>query len=138
MNRYEDPSPHHVPQSMDANDPPPPQPPPPPADEPEPPVPPEPPPPPPPSPVGCFLTTAVVGAMGMDDAAEPLQLARYLRDHQMTAGRDRASVELYYRIAPTIVQRSTKEEWLLFWKQHMQQITAMIKPIIGAISGCGV
>lgn len=92
------------------------------------PPPPEPPPPPPPSPVpGCFLTTAVVEAMGMDDASEPLQLARYLRDHKMTGNRDGKSVQLYYRIAPTIVQRSTNDEWLLFWDQHMRKITSMIK-----------
>lgn len=120
---------HDVPKDLSqamasSQDPPPPQPPP---NGPVPPTPPEPPPPPPPSPVGCFLTTAVVGAMGLDDASEPLQMARYLRDHKMTDGRDRKSVELYYKIAPTIVQRSTNDEWLAFWQEHMRQITAMIK-----------
>lgn len=126
MNQNEEyPQSHPIPQSMASQEPPPPQPPLP--NGPVPPTPPEPPPPPPPSPVGCFLTTAVVGAMGMDDNAEPLRLARYLRDHNMNGGRDRKSVELYYRIAPTIVARSTEDEWLLFWKQHMQQITDVIK-----------
>ena len=106
-----------------SQDPPPPQPPP--NGPVPPPPPPDPPPPPPPSPVGCFLTTAVVEAMRMDDASEPLQLARYLRDHKMTGGRDRKASSLLQDRATRA--RSTNDEWLAFWQRHMRQITVMIK-----------
>ena len=96
---------------------------------PPPPPPPEPPPPPPPSPVspGCFLTTAVVHTMGMADDSEPLTMARYLRDQKMPGERDSKSVSLYYKVAPRIVERTTKEEWIKFWRDHMKPITNLIK-----------
>jgi hypothetical protein len=87
--------------------------------------PPDPPPPPPPSP--CFLTTAVTKALGLPDDSEPLELARHLRDDKMTGDADRATIELYYKIAPVIVARSTDAEWKEFWTRHMRKITLLIK-----------
>jgi len=87
---------------------------------------PTPPPAPPPSP-SCFLTTAVTEALGMSDTSEPLALARYLRDQKMTSSADRAKVELYYQVAPTVVARSTDDDWITFWSQHMRKITVLIK-----------
>jgi hypothetical protein len=92
-----------------------------------PPVPPEPPPPPPPSPTTCFLTTAVTHALGLPDDSEPLELARHLRDDKMTSSADRAAIELYYKIAPVIVARSTDADWKEFWTEHMRKITLLIK-----------
>ncbi|MFC1747470.1 hypothetical protein ACFL2V_01545 [Pseudomonadota bacterium] len=75
----------------------------------------------------CFLTTATVGALGMPDDCEPLELARFLRDDKMKSEKDISSVDLYYKIAPVIVARSTDDEWVSFWSDHMRKITALIK-----------
>lgn len=75
----------------------------------------------------CFLTTATVNALGLPDDCEPLELARFLRDEKMTSSSDQAAVDLYYKVAPTIVDRSTEAEWVSFWDQHMRKITALIK-----------
>lgn len=75
----------------------------------------------------CFLTTAAVGALGLPDDCEPLELARHLRDEKMKSGKDRAAVALYNKIAPVIVARSTNDDWLAFWRNHMCKITALIK-----------
>jgi len=94
-------------------------------------MPPEPPafppdPPAPPAP-GCFLTSAVVGALGMADDSEPLAMARLLRDREMPGKRDGESVDLYYKVAPLIVARTSNEEWNTFWREHMKAITNLIK-----------
>ncbi|HEY6877405.1 MAG TPA: hypothetical protein VI299_05270 [Polyangiales bacterium] len=75
----------------------------------------------------CFLTTATVHALGLADDCEPLTLARMLRDEQMTSDRDRAAVDLYYKVAPAIVARSSEHEWLAFWEEHMREITALLR-----------
>lgn len=79
----------------------------------------------PPSP--CFLTTAVVDAMGMTDDSEPLTMARYLRDEKMGGDRDSTSVDLYYKVAPLVVERTDQTEWESFWQHHMKPITNLIK-----------
>ena len=63
----------------------------------------------------------------MADNSEPLMLARYIRDTQMTSGKERSAVQLYYKVAPMIVARSTDAEWHQFWAQYLRQITALIK-----------
>lgn len=75
----------------------------------------------------CFLTTATVTAQGLPDDCEPLQLARYLRDHEMKSSKDIAAVDLYYEIAPQIVARCSKDDWTLFWRDHLRKITALMK-----------
>lgn len=75
----------------------------------------------------CFLTTATVHAMGLPDQCEPLELARFLRDEKMTSSREVAAVDLYYKVAPVIVERSTDEEWVVFWREHMRKISTLIK-----------
>lgn len=75
----------------------------------------------------CFLTTATVTAQGLPDDCEPLQLARYLRDHEMKSSKDVSAVDLYYDIAPEIVARCNKDEWALFWRDHLRKITALMK-----------
>ena len=104
--------------------------------EPEPPSPPPSPPPVPPTPPntpeppetnGCFLTTAVVDSLGMPDDSEPLTLARFLRDTKMTSPRERAAVQLYYKVAPQIVERSSEGEWQQFWSRHLRRITQLTR-----------
>lgn len=75
----------------------------------------------------CFLTTATVEAQGLPDDCEPLELARYLRDNKMKSEKDRSAVNLYYEIAPEIVARCNKEEWAVFWRDHLRKITALMK-----------
>ncbi|SFG39919.1 hypothetical protein SAMN05518865_111225 [Duganella sp. CF458] len=75
----------------------------------------------------CFLTTATVEAQGLPDDCEPLQLARYLRDHEMKSKKELSAVDLYYEIAPEIVARCDKEEWAVFWRDHIRKITALVK-----------
>lgn len=75
----------------------------------------------------CFLTTATVEAQGLPDDCEPLQLARYLRDNKMTSSKERSAVDLYYDIAPEIVSRCNDDEWAVFWRDHIRQITLLIK-----------
>jgi hypothetical protein len=75
----------------------------------------------------CFLTSATVGALGLPDDCEPLTLARFLRDEKMTSDDERAAVDLYYKVAPAIVARSTKEEWVEFWQDNMREITALVR-----------
>jgi hypothetical protein len=75
----------------------------------------------------CFLTTATVEAQGLPDDCEPLEMARYLRNHEMKSDKERAAVGLYYAIAPHIVARCNKEEWAIFWRDHLRQITALVK-----------
>jgi hypothetical protein len=76
---------------------------------------------------GCFLTTAMVGTLGLTDDCEPLTMARFLRDNKMQSTKDQAMVSLYYKVAPVIVSRSTKDDWIKFWRNHMQKITTLIK-----------
>lgn len=73
----------------------------------------------------CFLTTATVKAMGKADNGEDLTMARFLRDHKMNDSKGRAATELYYLVAPTIVQR--KEDWKDFYAKSVQPLTAMVK-----------
>ena len=115
-------------QMNDAEPPAPPQPPPAPPLGPQP-SPPDPPPIEPPSPPspGCFLTTAVVDAMGMADDSEPLTMVRALRDREMGSAREIESVALYYKVAPLIVARTSNEQWTEFWRDHMKPITNLIK-----------
>ncbi len=75
----------------------------------------------------CFLTTATVEAQGLPDDCEPLELARYLRDNKMKSKKELSAVDLYYEIAPEIVARCNKDEWALFWRDHLRKITALIK-----------
>ena len=75
----------------------------------------------------CFLTTATVEAQGLPDNCEPLELARYLRDNKMKSKKELSAVDLYYEIAPEIVARSSKDEWALFWRDHLRKITALMK-----------
>lgn len=77
--------------------------------------------------MSCFLTTATVGALGLPDNCEPLELARFLRDEKMKSEKELAAVDLYYKVAPVIVARSTKDEWIAFWRDHMSRITALVK-----------
>jgi hypothetical protein len=75
----------------------------------------------------CFLTTATVEAQNLPDDCEALQLARYLRDNRMTSEKERSAVDLYYAIAPEIVARCNKEEWAIFWSDHLRKITVLMK-----------
>jgi hypothetical protein len=75
----------------------------------------------------CFLTTATVEAQGLPDDCEPLELARYLRDHKMKSDKERSAVDLYYQIAPEIVSRCNNDEWAVFWRDHIRKITALVK-----------
>lgn len=74
---------------------------------------------------GCFLTTATVQAMGLPDDCEELTLARMIRDTQMTSAKDQAAVQMYYKVAPLIVQRNT--EWTSFYTDVLIPITALVK-----------
>jgi len=74
---------------------------------------------------GCFLTTATVHAMGLPDDCEELTLARLVRDTQMTTGKNRVAVDLYYKIAPVIVERKT--EWGNFYNDVVAPVTEMAK-----------
>ncbi len=59
----------------------------------------------PPEKEGCFLTTATVGAIGLEDDCWELQTLRRFRDNVLkptSEGRD--LVQTYYEIAPTIVE----------------------------------
>lgn len=75
----------------------------------------------------CFLTTATVEAQGLPDDCEPLELARYLRNHEMKSEKERAAVDLYYDIAPHIVARCNRDEWAVFWRDHLRHITTLMK-----------
>jgi hypothetical protein len=75
----------------------------------------------------CFLTTATVEAQGLLDNCEPLELARYLRDNKMKSKKELSAVNLYYEIAPEIVARCNKDEWAMFWRDHLRKITALMK-----------
>jgi len=75
----------------------------------------------------CFLTTATVEAQGLPDDCEPLELARYLRDDKMKSKKEISAVNLYYEIAPEIVARCNKDEWTMFWSNHLRKITALMK-----------
>ncbi len=75
----------------------------------------------------CFLTTATVDVMGMPEDCEPLTLARFLRDEKMVTDNERAAVDLYYKVAPKVVVASNDEEWMLFWKNHLREITALAR-----------
>jgi hypothetical protein len=75
----------------------------------------------------CFLTTATVDALGLPDDCEPLELARFLRDEKMTSPTEQHAVELYYAVAPTIVERSEADAWTRFWDDHMSEITDLIR-----------
>jgi hypothetical protein len=74
---------------------------------------------------GCFLTTATVQAMGLPDDCEELTLARMIRDTQMTSAKDQAAVQMYYKVAPLIVERNT--EWAGFYTDVLIPITALVK-----------
>jgi len=74
---------------------------------------------------GCFLTTATVMAMGLPDDCEELALARMVRDTQMNSDKDRAAVQLYYKVAPLIVERNA--EWTNFYADVLVPITKLIK-----------
>jgi hypothetical protein len=74
---------------------------------------------------GCFLTTATVESLGLPDDCEELQSARYLRDHKMPGDRDRRLIELYYRVAPVVVER--KDTWNDFYHDVMLPVTKLCK-----------
>jgi hypothetical protein len=73
----------------------------------------------------CFLTTATVSALGMADNCEELRLARMLRDDIMTDDNGRTASELYYKLAPKIVER--KENWDDFYSETIVPLTDLIK-----------
>lgn len=68
---------------------------------------------------GCFITTACVDAMGMDDRSWPMEAARYFRDTFMAQTPERAEEILaYYKTAPGIVERiNEKPEAARIWKK---------------------
>jgi hypothetical protein len=74
---------------------------------------------------GCFLTTATVQAMGLPDDCEELTLARMVRDTHMTGAKDQAAVQMYYKVAPLIVERNT--EWTEFYNDVLVPITELVK-----------
>jgi len=72
---------------------------------------------------GCFLTTACVEVMGLNDECWVLTLARSFRDSYMSATKDRAQeIKDYYEYAPKIVEAINRREdseriWKrLFWQ----------------------
>lgn len=72
---------------------------------------------------GCFLTTAAVGVMGLEDDCWVLNLARSFRDGYMTETPERAlEIQDYYQSAPQVVETLNKSGeasriWKgLFWK----------------------
>lgn len=75
----------------------------------------------------CFLTTATVEAQGLSDDCEPLELARFLRDNKMKSKKEQSAVDLYYDIAPEIVSRCGKDEWIALWRNDISKITALVK-----------
>lgn len=74
---------------------------------------------------GCFLTTATVQSLGLPDDCEELTLARMLRDTQMTTGKNRIAVDMYYKVAPVIVERKT--DWGNFYNDVVAPVTEMAK-----------
>ena len=75
----------------------------------------------------CALTTAVVGQVGLGDDSEPLKMARYLRDCEMTDRSGQQKVSLYYKISPLIVARATKQDWQDLWENCIRPVTILVK-----------
>ena len=67
----------------------------------------------------CFLTTACVGAMGLEDNCWVLDTARKFRDTFMAQTPERArEITAYYEYAPTIVEGINKrQDALKVWKK---------------------
>lgn len=74
---------------------------------------------------GCFLTTATTQTMNKPDDCKELTMARYLRDHKMTSSKDRSTIDLYYKVAPTIVKR--KSDWADFYSAVLAPLTQMVE-----------
>jgi hypothetical protein len=73
----------------------------------------------------CFLTTATVQYLGLDDDCEELHLARYLRDVHMTSKRDDQAKKFYYVVGPIIAERKTK--WDDFYSETIKPLTQLVK-----------
>ena len=71
--------------------------------------------------MGCYLTTAAVGAVGLADDCWELRQLRAFRDrHAARGGAGAALVQEYYRIAPAIVRgigrrSDSRRAWLATW-----------------------
>lgn len=68
---------------------------------------------------GCFLTTACVSYLGLDDNCDELQTLRIFRDNYVRSLENGSEmIDEYYRIAPQIVTRieaSEQREVILSW-----------------------
>lgn len=82
---------------------------------------------------GCYVTTACVEYMGLDDNCDELETLRYYRDILVEKDENfRNEVLDYYRKAPVIVQKimqsSEKEECLEdLYKQLVQKCVSLLK-----------
>ena len=72
----------------------------------------------------CFLTTATVKALGLPDNCAELQVARKIRDEKMTSAADILIKDLYYTVAPTLVER--KADWHDFYKDTIAPIMDLV------------
>jgi hypothetical protein len=66
-----------------------------------------------------------VDSLGLPDDCEELTIARMLRDTKMDDSRNRLAVDMYYIVAPLIVER--KSDWQDFYVYVILPILGLVK-----------